>query len=61
MDANLFKTWGELTDGERFDILHSENSPTLITAIRSLWRITKDGWDCKDRTETDPRDIFGCQ
>lgn len=61
MTATKFRTWDELTSGERWDIMHAENPPSLKQAFGLLWRITDDGWECKDREQLNPNDIFGCR
>jgi hypothetical protein len=60
-ERKLFRTWEQLTDGETFDILHSENPPTMIQAHRLLWRVTSGGWECKDRSELSGKEILDCQ
>ncbi len=54
---NKWRTYEQLHTGERWDIMHSENPPSLMDASRLLWRVTANGWECIDRSLADPRDL----
>jgi hypothetical protein len=54
MTSSKWRTFTELTDGERFDILHAQNPPSLKVATQSLWRQTEDGWECARREDVNP-------
>lgn len=55
--TKLFRSWDQLSSGERFDIMHSENPPTMQQAHQSLFRPTEDGWECARREDLAPEMI----
>jgi hypothetical protein len=59
--SNRYRTWDDLSSGERFDIMHSENPPTLMRASRLLWRASPDGWQTALREQLLPSEIADCR
>jgi hypothetical protein len=57
---DYFRTWEELTNGERFDIMHGESPPSLRSATERLWRVVPDGWQCHYREDLRPAEIWAC-